>query len=458
MKTALLILVIVIGLLVAGAFIAAPQIKAGLSTMASTPQGTKVRLQTIKTTSLTEMVKAPGQIEPHTKVDISSEVSARIEQLPFREGDTVSKGDIVVRLDDRDLKAALDAAEARRDGEAFRLQAEQARLTGLLNSQTFAQKQLERRQALYDSGDLPRKELDDALERVGDLQSQIDSTKYAISVIESSLAGAKADIDRATQSLARTVIRAPMDGVITALNAEVGEVVLVGTMNNPGTVILTVADLSRMILKAEISESDIAKIKEGQTARVHINAYRDEVFSGVVTEIALQRTLPRQANANTLSSSTTGYFEAEVEIDLRGRLILSGLMANVDIEVASHEGLSVESQAIVDRPIEELPDAVKRENSLVDPTRKVASVVYRNVNGKAICTPVRRGPSDDTHSIVLDGLNEDDVVVVGPFKVLEKIKHDEAIMDEQAAPTPSAPTPQQPAAAEQSDDTQAKTR
>src|SRR5690606_29623811 len=109
------------------------------------------------------------------------------------------------------------------DGEAFRLQSEQARLAGLLSTQAFAQKQLERRQALFDTGDLPRKELDDALERVAELQAQVDATKYTISVIESSLAGAKADIDRANQALAKTVIRAPMDGVITALNAEVGE-------------------------------------------------------------------------------------------------------------------------------------------------------------------------------------------------------------------------------------------
>jgi HlyD family secretion protein len=330
-----------------------------------------------------------------------------------------------VKLDDREFSASLASAEARRDGEQFRLQSEQSRLTGLLNSMTYAKRQLERNQTLYDTGDLPRKSLDDSLERVEDLQSQVDSAKYAISVIESSLAGAKADISRAEEALSKTVIAAPMDGVITALNAEVGEVVLMGTMNNPGTVIMTVADLSRMILKAEVSESDIAKIANGQSARVHINAYRDQIYSGTVMQVALQRTQTQL--------DQSGYFEAEVEIDLRGRQILSGLMANVDIEIASHEGLLIESQAIVDRLIEELPDEVKRDNPLVDRSKKSTTVLYRVVNNKTVCTAVKRGPSDDTHSVVLSGINEGDVVVVGPFKVLEKIKHDEAVQDEAVA-------------------------
>jgi HlyD family secretion protein len=429
LKILLFVLLGLVGLLIAGAFVAGPQLRSGLASLAPAAPVTKVRTETIKHAKLIETIKAPGKIEPRIKVDISAEVAARIEQLPFREGQDVRKGDMVVKLDDRNFKAELAASQARSEGEGFRLQSEQARLTGLLSSQIYAQKQLERKQALYDTGDLPRKDLDDAMERIEDLHAQIESTKYAISVIESSLSAAKADIDRAKESLSKTVIVAPMDGIITALNAEVGEVVLMGTMNNPGTVIMTIADLSRMILKAEVSESDIAKVADGKAARVHINAYRDQTFSGTVTQIALQRTEPGMG-----SGSTTGYFEAEIEIDLRGGRILSGLIANVDIEVASHEGLLLESQAIVDRSVEDIPEQVKQDNPLVDRSKKTATVVYRIVNGKSACTPVRRGPSDDTHSVVLEGLNEGDVAVIGPFKVLEKLKHDEAVADEATMP------------------------
>ena len=92
----------------------------------------------------------------------------------------------------------------------------------------------------------------------------------------------------------------------------------------------------------------------------------------------------------------------------------------------------VESQAVVDRLIEEMPDDIKRDNPLVDLAKKTTTVVYRLVNNKSVCTPVKRGASDDTHSIVLAGLNADDVVVVGPYKALEALKHDERLTDERA--------------------------
>lgn len=274
MKILIIVVLTLAGLIVAGAVVVGPQIRSGLTSFNSAPQGERVRTQVVASSKLVETVKAPGKIEPRTKVDISAEVAARIEDLPFREGQEVRKDDVIVRLDDRNYRAILAASQARKEGEAYRLQSEEARLTGLLSTLSFAQKQLERNQNLHDSGDLPRKDLDDALQRVDDLKAQADASKYNISVIESSLAAAKADIDQTTEQLSKTIIRAPMDGVITALNAEVGEVVLMGTMNNPGTVILTIADLSRMILKAEVSESDIAKVALNQPARVHINAYR----------------------------------------------------------------------------------------------------------------------------------------------------------------------------------------
>ncbi len=381
------------------------------------PPRTKVRVEPAVVDTLVETVTAPGEIEPLTKVEISGEISARIEQLPVREGDEVKSGDVIVRLDDRDLKAGLESAEARRDGERFRLQSEEARISGLLKTLAFAKKTLERQQALYDTGDVSRSALDEALERVEDLEATVQSSTHEISVIESSLAATEADIARANQALEKTTIRAPMDGVVTLLNAEVGEVVLVGTMNNPGTVILTVADLSRMLLNARAAESDIAKIQEGQRARIHINAYPDEVFTGFVRRIALQRTTQLDG---------TGYFEIEVEIELSGRRIYSGLVANVDIEIAAHEGIVVQSQAVVERLVEDLPQEI-RELPLVDRNKKTTTVLYRMIDGKAVCTPVKPGASDLTHRVVREGLAIGDQVIVGPYKVLESIKHDALI-------------------------------
>lgn len=413
MKTLLVIILIVGGLVVAAVMVGAPAVGEALRSLQPEPEVLEVRVATVSSGTLVETISAPGTIEPRTKVEISSEVSARIEQLPFREGDVVAKGDMVVKLDDRDLQAALESARSRKTGEENRLQAEQARVVGLASNLRFAVRQQERKQALFDSGDISSRELDEADERVDDLESGIEAARFTISVIESSMAGADADVDRALEALSKTVITAPMDGKITALNAEIGEVVLVGTMNNPGTVILTIADLSRMIVKAEVSEVDVARIAEGQPAKVHIIAYRDDVFSGVVTQIALQR---------SVTPNGTGFFETEVEIDTREELIRSGHAANVDIEVGRHEGLSVEDQAIRDFAVDELPEEIRREHPLVDRSRRTTEVVFRMQDGAAVLTPVRTGPSDLTHTLVTEGLEAGDRVIIGPFKVLEQLE------------------------------------
>jgi HlyD family secretion protein len=431
LKIALIVLMVLLGVVIAGALVAGPQLQDALSSLKPAPPTTKVRVETAALRKLVETVKAPGKIEPHTKVDISAEVSSRIEEMPFDVGDVVKKGDMVVKLDDRDLQASVNSATARVQGEEARLQSEQARLAGLIAMLNMLKVDLERRQTLARTGDVAMRDLDTLLADVANQEAQVEATKFTIQTIEASRASAKADVDQMQQRLDKTVIRSPMDGMLIARNAEIGEVVLVGTMNNPGTVIITIADLSRMLVKAEVAETDIAKIADDQTATVHINAYRDEAFSGTVTQIAEQRT------ENELNS--TGYFEAEIEIDLRGRQIRSGGLANVDIAIAQHDGVAIESQAIVDRNVENLPDEVKRDNPLVDRSRKTCSVVYRLVDGKATCTPVKRGASDDTHSLVLEGLKEGEVVVIGPYKALEQIKHGDLLsIDEGRGEAPRA--------------------
>ncbi len=389
------------------------------------PQRTEVRTEPAMHRELIETVAAPGEIEPLTKVEISAEVSARIEQLPFREGDDIDRNDIIVKLDDRNLKASLKSAKAQREAERYRLQSEQASRVGVLKHLEFARRHLDRQTGLYETGDVSRSTLDDAQDRVADLEASVESVTHTLSVIESSLAVADANIERAEDALTKTVIRSPIDGILTQLNAEIGEVVMLGTMNNPGTVIMTIADLSRMILNARVAETDVAKIAEGQNAKIHINAYRDRVYSGVLRTIALQRTTEMDG---------TGFFETEIELDLQGERIYSGLVANVDIEIATHAGLIVESQAIVERIVEDLPAEI-RKNPLVDRRKRITNVVYRIVDGKAVCTPVKRGPSDLTHSVVLKGIDEGDEIIIGPYKVLESIEHDELVKREDETTT-----------------------
>lgn len=380
--------------------------------------GLEVRMGEAKRGTLREMVAAPGEVEPDMKVDISAEVSARIDSLPVQEGDEVGVGDLVVKLDDRDLSAALQSAEARRDAERFRMESEKARLAGPRARLASAKRQLERQEQLHATGDISTLVLEQAQEAAEDLQAQVDAAQHAISVIESSLEAAEADISRAKEALGRTEIRSPINGVVTALNAEEGELVMVGTMNNAATVILRIADLSKMHLNARVAESDVAQVRAEQLAEIRINAYNDEVFSGAVTRIGLQR---------MLDNAGAGYFKTEIGLQLEGRRIYSGLAANVDILVAEHEGIVVQSQAVVDRAVEDLPSKVVSGHPLVDPAQSAIGVVFVVRDGKAVCTPVRTGPSSLTETLVLEGLEEGDQIVLGPYKALEKIKHGDAV-------------------------------
>ena len=373
--------------------------------------GTEVRLEAATVGDLVRTVSAPGSIEPKTLVNISSQVSAKIIALPFREGDRVKKDDVVVRLDPEDLVARLDAAKAS-------LKSEQARLTGAEASLINARLNYERLRQLYETGDVTKAELDAA-------EAQFLGAKSNKQVIEASIEMAKANIEQAQKDLDNTTITSPIDGIITVLNSEVGETAIVGTTNTPGSVIMEVADLSEMIVKAQIDETNIAPVREGQGARVFVNAYDDREFRGRVQKVGLKR---------QVAADGTGVFNTEILLGLEeGDRLYSGLTASVDIEVESfYDVVLVPSQAVLDRRVEDLPEDIVKACAFVDSTKTFARVVYRLVDGKAVATPVRVGPSDLTHTVILEGLEAGERVVSGPYRVLVDLKHDQRLRDKDA--------------------------
>jgi HlyD family secretion protein len=425
---------VVLGLLLVGLVVAGPSALALMPSFGAGGDALPVRIASVTKRELVETVSAPGELDPEVKVDVSAEVSARILELPFREGATVRKGEVVVKLDDRDLQASMDAQVAQRDGEKFRLRSEQERLASPMSQLANARATLERQESLFKTGDVSRADLDNAIARVRDLEAQIASAKEGLSVIESSLAAAEANIARARELLKKTTITAPIDGQITELNAEQGELVVVGTMNNAGTKILTIADLGSVRLKAKVAESDVARVKAGQPATVRVNAYRNREFKGAVDRVALSRGTEQSfgSSAGGAGSGQGGWFKCEVALDLtEGETLLSGLAANVEIVVETTQGLLIPSQALLEKKLDDLPKDVA-ESPLVDKLRKKAIVVFRMVDGKAVLTPIRTGASNLSDTMVLEGLGEGDVVVTGPYRVLERLKQGDAIREETA--------------------------
>ena len=445
MKTFITILVtaLVVGAIAVGAFV---------KMRGAGGQGdeTIVRLEPAERGELIETVSAPGQVQPKTKVSISAKTAARIVELPYKEGDVVTKGDpnatppvpasVLVRLDSKDLEAQLRGAEARYAAQGAQLVVAQARIgakesevQGVKFQFEDAGRDLNRQRELLTTKDVSQASVDTSQAKYDQLKSQLESLlrsaqadRQNLMVMRHEMEALDAEIARARENLSYAVIASPIDGVVTKLNAQVGELVVTGTMNNPGTVIMEVADLGTMLVIARIDESSIAHLKVGQKARVHSQAYADEVFEGEVTSVAL---------AQTEEKDLTKFYKTEVLLKTDGRRIFSGLTADVDIETARHEKvLKIPSQAVLGRPIDELPQAM-RDKSEVDKTRTLATVVYRMIDGKAVVTPVKVGPSDITHTVVESGLADGDIVIVGPYKVLEAMKHDQKVKDEKLVPS-----------------------
>jgi len=407
---------------------------------------TVVQLEEVKHGQLIEIVSAPGEIEPRTNVEISAKVSARIIKLPYDEGDVVTCGDpnanppvpasVLVRLDSKDLESRLTSAEAGRAAQAAQIEVEKARidgqkasLEGLAASLKQAQRDLERQRELLASKDISQVTFDQTKLKVDELQSQYDSSMHQLEsaqlnlvVLQHNLEVADAGIAQAREALSHTVITSPIDGVVTRLNAEVGEMVMTGTMNNAGTVIIEVADLSTMLLVAQVDEADVGKVAVGQKATVYVQTFPDDEFEGVVDSIALK---------HSMSSTATKYFRTEILLKGDVRKLYSGLTAHVDIETLEHNNvITVPSQAVLGVAIDDLPLEIRDENPDLDKEKTYAPVVYCYKDGKTEVTPVKIGPGNLTHTVILSGINEGDRIVVGPYKELEKLEHDKAIKDE----------------------------
>ncbi|MDF1808885.1 MAG: efflux RND transporter periplasmic adaptor subunit [Phycisphaerales bacterium] len=368
-----------------------------------------VQMESVEFGDLERTVSAPGSIEPKRLINISSQVSAKVLALPFEEGQSVKVGDVVIRLDPQDLVAALESAQAGLRGQEASLGgAEAALINARLNYERFQQ--------LYETGDATKSELDAA--EATFLQAESNRK-----VLTHQIEQARAQIDRAQKDLDNTTISSPIDGVITSLNTEIGETVIVGTTNNPGSVIMEIADLSEMLLKAAVDEANIAPVEIGQSAKIYINAYSDREYEGIVKRIGLKR---------QVASDGTGTFEVEILMDLtEGETLYSGLSASTDIVVEHfYDAMIVPSQAVVDRRIEELPEDVKTESEVIDLKKTFTRVIYKVVDGKTVATPVKVGPSDLTQTVITDGLSADDILVTGPFRVLVDLKDGKEVRDQ----------------------------
>jgi HlyD family secretion protein len=436
---------------------------------ADADQPTVVRVEPAVRGSLVEFISAAGEIQPRARVSISARVSARIAELPFKEGDRVTKGDpnanppippsVLVKLDSKDLEAQLNSVQARRAAEEASLQVsrirvavQQAQIEALKVMQANDRRELKRKSELLSNKDVSQSEVDQLQAKVDQQEAQLagavatlEAEKGGLLVMQHNIEAAEAEIAKAKDNLTYATILSPIDGVVTRLNAEVGEVVVTGTMNNAGTMIMEVADLSQMMLEAKVDESSIAEVHPGQKAKVRMEAFRDRVFDGVVHTVALANFDPQFArgsgsNSRNMGSDGGKSYRVDIRVDMKDARKLSGLSADADIETRRYDDVvKVPSQSVLGRAPDSLPESV-RNRPEVDTTKATVPVVYRIVDDKAVATPVAIGASDFTHTVIKSGLSAGDLIIAGPYKVLEGLKDGQKVKRDGSATTKPSTT------------------
>jgi HlyD family secretion protein len=380
-----------------------------------------VQLARVRVEDVTSRVRAPGKIEPSTQVKISADIMGKIIRLAVKEGDRVKKGQLLLQLDDaqyratyNQARAAVASARARRSEAAAAMKVSDANYT--------------RQKSLFEQKLLSQAEWDQAT-------SNHESARTAMSSAQEEVTRSEAALSGAADNLSKTRFVAPIDGMISALNVEAGEIVIMGTMNNPGTEILVVSDMSRMLVRADVDETDVVDMRLGQAAKITVDALPDTSFVGTVTEIG--NTAKRSAAAAVEGQTN---FEVKVVFDKDVPEVRPGMTADVEIATGMHaKTTAVPIQAVVVRTERELqraargakraapkrkPEnvAVSAEDDTAGRKEKEITGVFIVREGKSVFVPVRTGIASETMIEVFGDLKPSESVVSGPYKALRELK------------------------------------
>lgn len=389
----------------------------------------KLRVTTAKVEkrSIVETVVANGKIQPETEVVISSEVSGKILELPFKEGAAVKKGDLLVRINPDLAQAALDRAVAALNNAKAAKASADARLLQAEAQFDNNQMILDRNKKLNDQGAISQAEFDNIEATYKSAKAEVMAARQNANAASYTIQSATASVKEASDSYSRTTIYAPMDGTVSSLNVEVGEQV-VGAMQMTGTEIMRIANLDFMEVLADVNESDIVRVATNDTTKIEVDAYLDRSFKGLVTEIA------NSAMSSGLSADQVTNFEVKIRIlpesysDLSGGEMAPfrpGMNATVEIQTSRKSNvLSVPIECITSRTDTAATDNVSSVQRFVkqksDEDAEPVTCVFILSDNKAKLVPVETGIQDDKYIEVVSGLEEGQEIISGPFDVVSQ--------------------------------------
>jgi HlyD family secretion protein len=375
-----------------------------------------VEIKKVTLIDITETVSATGKIQPEVEVKISSEVSGEILDLPYKEGQQVEKGDLLVRVNPDLIQSAVSRSQASYQNVKAGLEQADASLKE-------AKANYDRSKSLFDRGVISKADWDRAIAAFETATAARSSAYYSVK-------SAAATVNEAKDNLGRTTIYAPMSGTISLLNVELGERV-VGTQQMAGTEILRVANLNNMEVEVDVNENDIVKVQIGDSTLVEVDAYLKKEFKGVVTEIA-------NSAAGALTADQVTNFRVKVRILeesyadlLEGKPetyspFRPGMTATVDIITNKiNNSIAVPISSIVIKTESQMTKEKKENDVLGSQDIKTEDderfeCVFINDNGVARLEKVKTGIQDDTNIEIMSGLSEGDEIITGPYDMVSK--------------------------------------
>ncbi|MCH2198358.1 MAG: efflux RND transporter periplasmic adaptor subunit [Flavobacteriales bacterium] len=404
-------------------------------------KGVEVSTDDTSIRTITETVSASGKIQPEVEVMISAEVSGLILDLPVKEGDLVGPGDLLVGINPDIYQSALGRAQAAVNTSRATLASSKARKLQSEAQFLAAERSFERSQQLFEQGAISQADYDQALSNFEVSKAEVEAAEQSIKSAQFSIASAEASYREAADNLKRTELKAPMGGTVTALTKEVGEAVL-GTSMMQGETIMKVSNLSSMEVNVEVNESDIVLVSLGDTAMVEVDAYIDEEFKGVVTEIS--NTALNSLTSSALSMDQVTNFSVKVRIlpssykhlMNEGEEHLSpfrpGMSATVEIMTDKAEDvLAIPIKAVTTRSDTASNAYSQYMNSGNDDSdddeeddKEDLTCVFVLENGQSVIRVVETGLQDSKYIEIIDGLEDGDVIISGPYKeVSENLKN-----------------------------------
>lgn len=387
----------------------------------------EVEVELIERRDLQAVVAASGKIQPKRLVNISADTIGRVTRLAVEEGDRVKKDQFLMQIDPEALESAVRRGEAglgaaREAVVSARVAIETARATLQLS-----QANVERQRRLFADQLVSKEILDRAESELKVRESELKARKTDVRTQEQRLQQEVANLSNAKYNLDKVTILAPMDGLLTRLNIEEGETVLMGTMNNPGTIIMTVADMSVIQAELEVDETDIVDVRLGQRAEVIIDAFPDNTLNGTVTKIG--SSAMQQVAAGAGGRQATMF---EVEVTLKGELddARPDFSCSADITTATRTSvISVPIQALTVREM-----VATGEGGWVPPEKDTPAAEREELEGvfvlreqAAFFVPIEVGIAGERYFEVLQGLEQSDAVIIGPFDVVRELKHEDEV-------------------------------